>query len=84
MYNGGYYQEVIHMKEYLASSSFLQSVDSVNYARLMTETIKAEAKIGLLDNVLMDLDDCFSKHTLFLPLSYVDILTVTVIMDCNE
>ena len=76
MYNGGYYQEVIHMKEYLASTSFIQTIDSVNYARLMTETIKAEAKIGQLETVLNDLEDCFSKHTLFLPLSYVDILTV--------
>lgn len=76
MYNGGYFNELIHFMDYLQLMNFVDSLDGVNYARIFTEYLKAKTKLGLLDGIQSVLDGCFSKHVMFLPLSYADILTV--------
>lgn len=77
MYNGGYFTEVVHFVDYLKMSTFVDTLDSVNYARVYTEYLKAKAKLGQLDDIQSVLDMCFEKHVLFLPLSYAELLSVS-------
>ena len=64
------------MVEFLLKDSEESKLDGVNYARMVTELIKAKSKLGELEETQMLLDDAFNRRVLFLPLAYSDIITV--------
>ena len=76
MYNGGYFKEVVYFVDYLTAVQSFERMDSMNYSRIMTENLKAKAKLGCFDDLQEILDKCFQKHVLFLPLSYAEIISV--------
>lgn len=78
MYNGGYYNELIRLMEFIKMDDSLESLDSVNYSRIITDYIKSKAKLGMFGDIQPLLDECFSKHVLFLPMSYAEIISVCV------
>ena len=77
MYNGEYFEEVVRFIDYLETIHSFERMDSMNYSRIMTENLKAKAKLGKFEDVLGILDHCFQKHVLFLPLSYAEIISVS-------
>ena len=66
------------MVDYLLNDSEECKLDGVNYARMITELIKAKSKLGELEEIQKLLDDAFSKRVLFLPLAYSDIIAVVI------
>ena len=72
LYAGAYYKEQLNVVDFLLKDS----EDGVNYARMVTELIKAKSKLGELEETQMLLDDAFNRRVLFLPLAYSDIITV--------
>ena len=76
LYAGGYYKELVNVVEFLLKDSEESKLDGVNYARMVTELIKAKSKLGELEETQMMLDDAFNRRVLFLPLAYSDIITV--------
>ena len=76
LYAGGYYKELVNVVEFLLKDSEESKLDGVNYARMVTELIKAKSKLGELEETQMLLDDAFNRRVLFLPLAYSDIITV--------
>lgn len=78
MYNGGYYNELIRLMDFVKMGDSLDSLDSVNYSRIITDYIKSKAKLGMFSDIQPLLDDCFSKHVLFLPMSYAEIISVWI------
>jgi len=72
-YNGGHYAELINLE-----LDTIQHLDDVNYARVITELIKAKTKLGYIDDAVSLIDDAFEKKVLFLPLAYSEIITVCV------
>lgn len=75
-YNGGYYTELINLVDFLKELDTIQHLDEVNYARVITELIKAKTKLGYIDEALSLIDSAFEKKVLFLPLAYSEIITV--------
>ena len=76
MYNGEYLEEVVRFVDYLEAIHSFEKMDSMNYSRIMTENLKAKAKLGRFEDLQGILDHCFQKHLLFLPLSYAEIISV--------
>ena len=76
LYAGGFYKEVVNAVDFLMVESDPERLDGVNYARMITELIKAKSKLGRLDEVRTLLDDAFKRRVLFLPLAYSDIISV--------
>lgn len=76
LYAGGYYKELVNVVEFLLKDSEESKLDGVNYARMITELIKAKSKLGELEEIQKLLDDAFNRRVLFLPLAYSDIITV--------
>lgn len=76
MYAGGFYAEVVNAVDFLMAEFDAEKLDGVNYARMVTELIKAKSKLGRLDEVCTLLDDAFKRRVLFLPLAYSDIISV--------
>lgn len=79
LYAGGFYTEVVNAVDFLMAEFDAEKLDGVNYARMVTELIKAKSKLGRLDEVCTLLDDAFKRRVLFLPLAYSDIISV-----CSE
>ena len=77
-YNGGHYAELINLVDILNELDTIQHLDDVNYARVITELIKAKTKLGYIDDAVSLIDDAFEKKVLFLPLAYSEIITVCV------
>ena len=46
LYAGGYYKELVNVVEFLLKDSEESKLDGVNYARMVTELIKAKSKLG--------------------------------------
>lgn len=78
LYSSGHYKELINLSDYLQTTGLTQHFDEVTTARLFTDRIKAETKLGDFTEALGDIDRALARGVLFLPASCVEIITVSV------
>ena len=76
LYSSGHYAELVNLSDYLRATGLAQRFDEVTTARLFTDRIKAETKLGNFPEALADIDRALARGVLILPASCVEIITV--------
>ena len=76
LYSSGHYAELVNLSDSLRATGLAQRFDEVTTARLFTDRIKAETKLGNFPEALADIDRALARGVLFLPASCVEIITV--------